>query len=59
MLMLQIIKINTFKKHKMKSDFIVFQGKEFTVEWYFNRNGKRIALEYYARRSPNKSNELI
>lgn len=31
----------------MKTEFIIYQGKYFTLEWYFNENGKSQALEYY------------
>lgn len=28
-------------------EYIAFEGKEFTIEWYFNNKGKSIALEYF------------
>lgn len=43
----------------MKIDFIVFQGKEFTIEWYFNKNGKRIALEYYENLSEDRQTKAM
>lgn len=46
----------------MKKDFIAFQGKEFTIEWYFTKKNRSNALEYYAEfvgRSTNQSNEFI
>lgn len=31
----------------MKKDFIAYEGKIYTVEWYFNQKGKSPAQEYY------------
>jgi phage-related protein len=31
----------------MKKEFIAYQGEEFTIEWYYDDNGKSRALEYY------------
>lgn len=28
-------------------EFIAYQGRKFTIEWYFNDMGKSIALEYF------------
>jgi hypothetical protein len=30
----------------MNKNFIAYQGTNFTVEWYFNTQGKSIALDY-------------
>ena len=32
-------------KHKQK-EYIAFEGKKFTIEWYFDRKGESIALDY-------------
>ena len=34
---------DTQKKHR---EYIAFEGKEFTVEWYFNSDNKSISLDY-------------
>lgn len=31
----------------MEKEFIVYEGAEFTVEWYFNEKGKSEALAYF------------
>ena len=31
----------------MKKEYVVFQGKEFTIEWYYNSSGKSQAKEYF------------
>ncbi|MBS1987534.1 type II toxin-antitoxin system RelE/ParE family toxin [Candidatus Dependentiae bacterium] len=31
----------------MKAQFIAYKGKEFTVEWYFNSQGKSSSLKYF------------
>ena len=31
----------------MKKEYIVFQGKEFTIEWYYNSSGNSQAKEYF------------
>lgn len=35
---------NTQKKH---NEYIAFEGEEFTIEWYFNSNGKSLVLDYF------------
>lgn len=30
-----------------KEDFIVYDGEQFTIEWYFNERGHSSAMEYY------------
>ena len=29
-----------------KKEYIAYKGTEFTIEWYFDKNGKSLALEY-------------
>lgn len=31
----------------MKREYVVFQGEEFTIEWYYNAIGKSQAKEYF------------
>ncbi|MFI5342638.1 MAG: type II toxin-antitoxin system RelE/ParE family toxin [Chlamydiales bacterium] len=31
----------------MKKEYIVYEGPEFTIEWYYNSNGKSSAKEYF------------
>jgi Phage derived protein Gp49-like (DUF891) len=31
----------------MKKEYLVIQGEEFTIEWYYTRNGKSPAKEYF------------
>lgn len=33
----------------MSKEYIAYEGKEFTIEWYFDINGKSSALEYYKK----------
>lgn len=39
------------RKKSITKEFIAYEGQEFTVEWYYNAQGKSPALEYF--------NELI
>lgn len=32
---------------KQSKEYIAFQGKKFTIEWYFNASGKSSALDYF------------
>jgi phage-related protein len=32
---------------KNKKEYIAFEGNEFTIEWYFDKNDKSIALDYF------------
>jgi hypothetical protein len=31
----------------MDREYIAYEGEKFTIEWYFDSNGKSIALDYY------------
>ena len=31
----------------MNREYIVYAGKAYAIEWYFDSNGKSIALDYY------------
>lgn len=31
----------------MNKEFVAYKGKAYQIEWYFNRQGKSIALDYY------------
>lgn len=31
----------------MPKEFIVYEGPEFTIEWYYNERGKSLAKTYY------------
>ena len=33
----------------MNADYIAYEGKKFTVEWYYDANGRSKALEYYKK----------
>jgi hypothetical protein len=32
---------------RMDREYIAYAGKKFTIEWYFDSNGKSMALDYY------------
>jgi phage-related protein len=34
------------KRNYNEKEYIAFKGDEFTIEWYFDKKGKSIALEY-------------
>src|SRR3990167_5357786 len=44
---------------KENKEFIVFEGNEFTVEWYFNTKGKSIALDYFESLDDNEQMKLL
>ncbi len=31
----------------MAKEYVVYQGQEFTIEWYYNSNGRSSAKEYF------------
>ena len=31
---------------KQRHEYVAFDGDRFTIEWYFDNNGKSISLEY-------------
>lgn len=33
----------------MNREYIAYEGKKFTVEWYHDTNGKSTPLEYYQK----------
>jgi hypothetical protein len=35
------------KEQKQSKEHIAFEGKKFTIEWYFDTKGKSAALEYF------------
>ena|SRR3990167_550433 len=35
------------KAKKSPNEFIAFEGRKFVIEWYFDNNGKSIALDYF------------
>lgn len=35
------------KEQKQSKEHIAFEGKKFTIEWYFDAKGKSAALEYF------------
>jgi phage-related protein len=35
------------KSQLQQKEHIAFEGKKFTIEWYFDSKGKSIALEYF------------
>lgn len=43
----------------MNKDFIAYQGKEYTVEWYFNENGKSKALDYFDKLDVDDQDRLF
>lgn len=32
---------------RMEKEYIAYEGQEFIIEWYYNSNGKSLALDYY------------
>ena len=43
----------------MTKKFIAHQGNRFTIEWYFNSNGKSTALDSFKDLSLNQKKKLI
>lgn len=42
-----------------KKEFVVYQGEEFTVEWYFSQQGKSEALEYFEQLSEGQQDKFF
>jgi hypothetical protein len=43
----------------MNKNFLAYEGKEFTIEWYFNDKGKSFALEYYKKLSIDDKKKIM
>jgi len=43
----------------MKKKLIAYDGEIFTIEWYFNSNGKSAALDYYEELSASQRDKLF
>lgn len=43
----------------MNKEYIAYKGQEFTVEWYYNSNGKSPALDYYKALSAEERIKLL
>lgn len=41
------------------NEYIAYQGKKFTVEWYYNPNKKSQALNYYKRLSVVERSKVL
>ena len=42
-----------------RNNFVAFEGKEFTVEWYYTENGKTPALDYFEGLSKLKKAQTL
>lgn len=40
-------------------EYIAYQGDHFTIEWYFDTNGKSQALEYYQTLTANERIQVL
>jgi hypothetical protein len=40
-------------------EYIAYKGSEFTIEWYFDVNGKSLALEYFNKQPKAKQRKLL
>jgi hypothetical protein len=43
----------------MNNEIIAYEGKKFTIEWYYNEQGKSQALNYYKCLSANERAKLL
>lgn len=43
----------------MTKNFVAYKGKEFTIEWYFDSQGKSIALNYFEKLSKDRKKKLV
>ncbi len=43
----------------MHKKFIAYKGKEFTIEWYFDRREKSIALEYFENCTKERKKKIF
>ena len=39
--------LSIFERKSVKKEFIAYQGKQFTIEWYFDTRGKSDAQKYF------------
>lgn len=46
------------KGELMNKKFIVYQGEEFTIEWYFDSRGKCSASDYFEELPPERKKKL-
>lgn len=44
---------------KQVIEYVVLKGKAYTVEWYYNKNLKLYALEYYQALSASERREVL
>lgn len=40
-------------------EYIAFKGSCFTIEWYFDKNGKSAALQYYKKLSMERRIQIL
>lgn len=43
----------------MNREYIAYEGQAFTIEWYYDMNGKSQALEYYESFSQKEKKKLL
>ena len=43
----------------MIKKFVAHKGNEVTIEWYFNEQGKSLALKYFEKMSNNHKRKII
>ncbi|MFC1841690.1 type II toxin-antitoxin system RelE/ParE family toxin [Candidatus Dependentiae bacterium] len=43
----------------MIKKFLAHKGSKFAIEWYFNKQGKSTAFEYFKKLSPSRKKKLI
>ena len=42
-----------------KNEYIAYTGQKFTIEWYFDSNGKSIALDYFNELSDARQDKVF
>ena len=43
----------------MEKEYVVNDGQHFTIEWYYNSDGKSKALEYFTDLMPGNQDKLL
>ena len=42
-----------------KTEYIVYEGQEFVIEWYYDAKGERQALEYFEELDDDQKKQLL
>jgi len=54
-----VINFNQSAWRAMKKEFIVYEGTEFTIEWYFNNRGNSNAFDYFNELTEDEREKLF